>query len=72
MIKYETLRNDIIQYAIWKLGKNHSYIVRVIDAFNSLSNYTKELFESMSDEQLDKIFFAYADAIAKQAKESKN
>ena len=63
MNKYETLRNDIIQYAVWTLGENHSYTISLTKSFDSLSDDIKKLFESMSDEQLDRIFFAYADFI---------
>lgn len=59
MNKYETLRNDIIQYAERTLGKNHFYIFSLTKTFDSLSDDDKKLFEVMSDEQLDKVFFAY-------------
>jgi len=72
MNKYETLYNDIKQYAIWKLGENHSYTVKLVKIFDTLSNDIKELLEHMTEEQLDKIFFAYADDIDLQAKGSEN
>lgn len=72
MIKYETFCNDIKQYAIWKLGKNHSYTVKLITVFDTLSNDIKELFEHMTEEQLDKIFFVYANAIDEQVKKDEN
>lgn len=67
MNKYETLRNDIIQYAERILGKNHFYTFSLTKTFDSLSDDDKKLFEVMSDEQLDKVFFAYADLIQSMA-----
>ena len=69
MNKYETLRNDIIQYAEWTLGKNNFYTLRLTKTFDSLSDDDKKLFEVMSDEQLDRTFFAYTDLIQSIAQE---
>ena len=63
MSNYETLRNDIIQYAEKTLGKNHFYTFSLTKTFDSLSDDDKKFFEVMSDEQLDKVFFAYTDLI---------
>lgn len=67
MNKYETLRNDIIQYVEWTFRQNYSYTISLTKTFDSLSDDIKKLFEVMSDEQLDKIFFAYADYIKSMA-----
>ena len=69
MNKYETLRNDIIQYAERTLGKNHFYTFSLTKTFDSFSDDDKKLFEVMSDEQLDKVFFAYTDLIQSIAQE---
>ena len=69
MNKYETLRNDIIQYAERTLGKNHFYTFSLTKTFDSLSDDDKKLFEVMSDEQLDRTFLAYADLIKSMAQE---
>ena len=69
MNKYETLRNDIIQYAERTLGKNHFYTFSLTKTFDSLNDDDKKLFEVMSDEQLDKVFFAYTDLIQSMSQE---
>ena len=69
MNKYETLRNDIIQYAEWTLGKNHFYTFSLTKTFDSFSDDDKKFFEVMSDEQLNRTFFAYADLIKSMAQE---